>query len=188
MDPTEILAIPYPLQRLVTYVSITFLVVCLFNVWFWGPAQREAAHFFQATLLATMLLILCGVDPRKHSLHTLCSAVYLATLAWLSRCRSPRKSALFIEDELHRLLDTAKLEQWEDLLASSQIYGTLLVAIPIQILHVFDWGAQIQRFPLPIILGCTYGWVVGTVGGWGLVGWRQRQRAQTQPHETLRDE
>jgi hypothetical protein len=32
-------------------------------------------------------------------------------------------------------------------------------------LRLYDWGGQIQRWPLPVMLGSTYGFVLGTMVG-----------------------
>ena len=48
-------------------------------------------------------------------------------------------------------------------LTTCQTHGTLFGLVPCSILRLYDWGSQIQRWPLPLILGSTYGFVAGTV-------------------------
>jgi hypothetical protein len=42
------------------------------------------------------------------------------------------------------------------------VYGCTITTILFQILRLFDHGYQIQRYPIPIIFGCTIGWMLGT--------------------------
>lgn len=46
-----------------------------------------------------------------------------------------------------------------------RLYATLLITIPFQILQILDSGIQVQRWPIPQVLGSTVGWVVGSVVG-----------------------
>ena len=43
------------------------------------------------------------------------------------------------------------------------MYATLFVTIPFQILNILDHGNQIQRWPIPIILGSTIGHCIGCI-------------------------
>ncbi len=49
----------------------------------------------------------------------------------------------------------------EDQINRYIMYSTILVAIPFQILNILDHGEQIQRWPMPIILGSTIGHCLG---------------------------
>jgi hypothetical protein len=44
----------------------------------------------------------------------------------------------------------------------------LVLTIVVSILRLYDRGWQVQRWPTPIVLGATYGWVggvmIGTIG------------------------
>jgi hypothetical protein len=42
------------------------------------------------------------------------------------------------------------------------VYGCTITTILFQMLRLFDHGYQIQRYPIPIIFGCTIGWILGT--------------------------
>lgn len=92
---------------------------------------------------------------------------------------SPRRTTESMAD-LPMLLNLWQQSDPETILASSRMHGTLLVAIPFQILHILDWGAQVQRWPLPVIIGCTYGWIVGTLGGLVLIKLQSRRHRQEQ--------
>jgi hypothetical protein len=50
-------------------------------------------------------------------------------------------------------------------LHQSIIYCCTIVTVLFQILLLYDRGYQIQRYPIPIILGCTIGWIVGACVG-----------------------
>ena len=50
-------------------------------------------------------------------------------------------------------------------LHQSIVYCCTMLTVLFQILLLYDRGFQIQRYPIPIILGCSIGWVVGTCIG-----------------------
>lgn len=60
------------------------------------------------------------------------------------------------------------------------LYSTFLIMVPFMILNILDHGDQIQRWPVPIILGSTVGHVVGVVVGiasvWGSIVVRNVRR------------
>jgi hypothetical protein len=41
----------------------------------------------------------------------------------------------------------------------------ILTSVPFSVVTILDAGMQIQRWPLPILLGTTYGYVIGTFVG-----------------------
>ncbi len=45
------------------------------------------------------------------------------------------------------------------------MYVTIFTTVPFQILNILDHGKQIQRWPLPIVLGCTIGHCIGSILG-----------------------
>ena len=50
-------------------------------------------------------------------------------------------------------------------LHQSIVYCCTIVTVLFQILLLYDRGYQIQRYPIPIVMGCTIGWIVGTCVG-----------------------
>jgi len=52
-----------------------------------------------------------------------------------------------------------------DLLSSCRLYMTLAFLIPFSILSVLDHGDQKQRWPVPVLMGGTYGFAFGSIAG-----------------------
>lgn len=50
-------------------------------------------------------------------------------------------------------------------LHQSIVYCCTIVTVLFQVLLLYDRGYQIQRYPIPIVLGCTIGWIIGTCVG-----------------------
>mmetsp|Transcript_19222 Transcript_19222/g.28795 ORF Transcript_19222/g.28795 Transcript_19222/m.28795 type:complete len:291 (-) Transcript_19222:94-966(-) len=57
-----------------------------------------------------------------------------------------------------------------DEISRHTMYVTIFVTVPFQILNILDHGMQIQRWPLPILLGCTIGHCLGSIIG-PVVAW-----------------
>ena len=61
---------------------------------------------------------------------------------------------------------TASLElRQQCILSQTIVYACWMGTIPAQILLLYDRGYQVQRFPIPILLGCTIGWIIGLLYG-----------------------
>lgn len=60
------------------------------------------------------------------------------------------------------------------------VYSVMIITVPFMILNILDHGDQIQRWPVPILLGSTVGHVVGVgfgvVSVWGSFGVRSVRR------------
>lgn len=166
MDPTDIVLVPFDLHRLFIYVAVTTLASLLVN----GSSFSitNFVHWFQAALAFWMVAVICGTPPNQHIYHTILASAHLAMLTillpthfnptkpswWHSRLQLPsRKSNDF----------------YSQLLATCQIHATLFLTVPFLVLRLYDWGSQIQRWPLPILLGSTYGFAVGSTLGSMLV-------------------
>lgn len=174
MDPSDIILTPYALERLSLYVTVvftTFLALASIQTQCIRSIMNLVLEVFYATLLFLGIFVLCGADPTQNILHTLWSALYVATLTWLTPCNNTRKSNIFSAKL------SLKLQLQDDILASYQLYGTVLGMIPVQILNILDWGAQVQRWPLPLLVGSTFGWVVGTSVGVIQIRWSEQSRS-----------
>ena len=62
-------------------------------------------------------------------------------------------------------MSVTKPQQQVIVLHQTIVYCCTSQTILFQILLLYDRGYQIQRYPIPIILGCTIGWIVGTCVG-----------------------
>lgn len=132
--------------------------------------------------------ILCGASPVTNLLHTALASIYMTTLATFNIVGTTNEigeeggaeDGKDTRDD--KLCSKAKIQPlryrfFQSLqgplpLASittgsrcSAIITQLTVAttIPFQILLLYDRGWQAQRWPVPIILGSTCGWLLGTV-------------------------
>lgn len=142
----------------------------------------------QATVLFWAVVVLCGTPPARDIYHTGLACAYLATLAvitsfydasnhsttdtqkqstseashcWQSRLTLP----ILTSRQKEAANNESRLNFDAQLLSVCQIHGTLFCNIPFQVLRLYDWGSQIQRWPLPIFLGSTYGFVFGSILG-----------------------
>eukprot|EP00540_Astrosyne_radiata_P023621 CAMPEP_0116867734 /NCGR_PEP_ID=MMETSP0418-20121206/26787_1 /TAXON_ID=1158023 /ORGANISM="Astrosyne radiata, Strain 13vi08-1A" /LENGTH=121 /DNA_ID=CAMNT_0004503589 /DNA_START=214 /DNA_END=576 /DNA_ORIENTATION=- len=116
----------------------------------WGPLLLwiKLIRLILATLLMSAAFVLCGASPTKNVIHTLLSAWYMVTLLLMGSSQTSDGD----------WLSNKNVSMPQGKLSRCRVYGTILIAIPFQLLHILDWGAQIQRWPLPILIGCTTGW------------------------------
>jgi hypothetical protein len=156
MDPTEIMAVPLPLVTLGNFVGFSSLGLFLVSVpWWdtrfmWNELQRLIFHTF--CMLA--IFILCGASPTQDVLHTILASFYMASLLTF------HPSVVFASSSG----SDATLHD-DTTMNKCRFYVTLIMTIPFQILQILDSGLQVQRWPIPILLGSTVGWVVGNVVG-----------------------
>ena len=162
LDPTEIIVVPYPLERLAWFVGLTVTFRWLLALSSWSHPRlmlQHLSHLIQGTLLSCIVIILCGADPFTNFLHTLGSALYLTNLALFVHPWSDSELKSSFSDSMYHYLDD------NDSMTSCRLRGTVLGTIPFQVLNVLDWGIQVQRWPLPVLIGSTYGWIGGTLLG-----------------------
>jgi len=167
MDPSEIIAMPYPLQRLTVFVM--FPVVIVMILWLVKSPDKMTSNllsWIKLTLTTFGMFIICGAHVVDNYKHSITAAAYLATLmstTWTGKVTS-------------NILEELPFYDYTNLLAASRLYCMILFTIPFQVLSALDRGIQIQRWPLPIILGATYGFVLGTMVGVFLLGAQNRQK------------
>jgi hypothetical protein len=157
MDPSEILAIPYSLRRVTVFVMMPVVVIML--IWLVKSPNKMMSNLLSLTKLTMVtyaLFGLCGSYIVTDYQHSLTAALYIAALASTTWTEKRHTSSI---------LEGLPLKDYSNLLAASRLYGMLLVSIPFQVLAVLDSGIQIQRWPIPILLGGTYGYVAGTLVG-----------------------
>jgi hypothetical protein len=157
MDPSEIIAIPYPLDRLNVFVMLPvvfIMVLTLSN----APEKFGSALISLArlTIVVYALLGVCGAYIVQDYKHSLLAALYMASLLWTTTSTDNVSS---------KILEQLPFHDHSDLLATCRLFGVLIGSIPFQLLQVLDWGVQIQRWPIPIVLGGTFGYVVGSIIG-----------------------
>jgi hypothetical protein len=80
MDPTDIVKVPYDLERLSVYV--TSVVIALFML---APTKnsRKIPGLVVLTVLGYGIIVLCGASPTHNPRHTLMASLYTMALIWL---------------------------------------------------------------------------------------------------------
>ena len=153
-DPTEIVLIPIDLDRL-TYFVVGVLFVRILQVGSSSSSPQRFAFFLLEIIGGTFLLflwiLLAGAAP-VHLYHTLLLALYLSILlTWGTEPTNMTSHKFFF------LLENDHPQScyywtWNTILAC---------VVPFNVLRLLDRGWQIQRWPLPSLLGATLGFLVG---------------------------
>ena len=190
MDPTEIIVIPIPLSRLETFVGFAALSFFVVSVPWWqvGALWRQIQVLFLTTCAILVASILCGAHPTNNLLHTLLASFYVASLLTLN----PPVFCDGSDWSLQQVLTRSTAQYGDDIVYTCRIYATLLIMIPFQILNILDSGLQVQRWPLPMILGSTVGWLTGSIAGflWAICANSMVQRVTEtcdQDHQMKKD-
>jgi hypothetical protein len=168
LDPTEIIAVPIPLFRLENFVGFAALVLFIVSVPWWELVVLvNTLKTLGITTFAILgMAILCGAHPLHNLLYTVLASFYVASLVSLNppvfndATRTTNNTQLLL---FTRRIDA--LTRGDDVIQSFRLYTTLLTMIPFQILNILDSGLQVQRWPLPMLLGSTVGWILGSVLG-----------------------
>jgi len=102
-----------------------------------------------------ILFGLCGNYLVENCQHSILAALYVSTLL----CTN------LTEKRSSNILEELPFYDQSDLLATCRLYCTLAFVIPFSILSVLDHGSQMQRWPVPVLMGSTYGIVFGSFIG-----------------------
>jgi hypothetical protein len=172
MDPSEIISTPYDLDRLNAFVMFPVTIILLLTL---IRVPQKMLSFSvslgRLTLVVYGLLGLCGAHIVENFKHSSLASLYIAALV----------STTFTTDDVTpQILAQLPIRDHSDLLKTSRIFGTIVGCIPFQILSILDRGVQIQRWPLPIILGVTYGYVFGSIIGLVMLYFQRRQEQRQQ--------
>lgn len=208
MDPTEIVLVPYDLQRLGIYVlGATFVsIISSENDLIW----IKTLLMLQWTAFAFIAMIICGASWREHVWHSLVAALHLVTMAFwdppifaaASTAGGATTSALAqyrYNNQLYlerfslepttspssRLPRQCHQQEW---LQKVIVHCVLAVTIPLQILRLGDWGLQIQRWPAPTILGASIGWSLALLLGTPAVLFMTRHDAHSKKTSNSHDD
>jgi hypothetical protein len=169
MDPSEIIKIPYSLKRLTSFTMAPVVFIML--LWLKNSADRLASRLLSLVKLAALiygLFGLCGSNIVDNYKHSMTAALYVAALA----------STTSNGESTSRIVEELPFSDPSDLLAFCRLYGIILTSIPFQTLNVLDAGMQVQRWPLTVLLGATYGYVIGTLVGVTSLYYRRRGKGR----------
>lgn len=70
-------------------------------------------------------------------------------------------------------------QKQQAIVARGASQGTIAGAVVFQILRLYDRGWQVQRWPVPVILGSTIGWTVGAFVGALWILWGPPSRLES---------
>ena len=116
------------------------------------------------TLTLSVAMILCGASPTHNLGQTVLAALYLASLlAWDPCASSADWHPFLLVDDPQRSPPTDKLTKLRTRSSWIRMHTTLGMTILFQILLLYDRGWQVQRWPLPTLLGSTLGWTLGAL-------------------------
>ena len=149
MDPTDIVLVPFDLDRLTIHVTVITLASFLLHH---SYLINKVFDWIQATLVFWIVAVICGTPPTREVYHTILASAYLATLT------------IVLPIPVVTSVSTSMFSQ-SLTVSTFQKHGTLFVTVPFMVLRLYDWGSQIQRWPLPILLGSTFGYAIGTIAG-----------------------
>lgn len=109
------------------------------------------------TLALYALMALCGQNMITNWRHSLLSALYMASLlstTWIAKTDDDKKNKITATTTTkNNMLEELPFSDFSNILATCRLYGMIAVSIPFQLLSVLDHGAQMQRWPLPVLLG-----------------------------------
>lgn len=142
----------------------------------------------QFTIIMTCTMIICGASPYQHVIHTILSSLYVISLLTLdiptyddnddnnnnnSLSKQQQQqgtissSTTSLDNLLWRISPPMSLSSSTKATTttSHQIRAHCIMAITIvcQILLLYDRGWQIQRWPVPTIVGSSIGWTLGII-------------------------
>ncbi|CAJ1942196.1 unnamed protein product [Cylindrotheca closterium] len=156
LDPSEIVAIPSDIRKLTIFTGLPVVLVML--LWLKYAANRLTSNLLSLMKLTLVIYALFGVagsnivDNYKHSLT---AALYVAALA----------STTWTGEETSNVLKELPFSDPSDIIAFCRLYGMILTSIPFCVTTILDAGMQIQRWPLPVVCGASYGYTIGTMIG-----------------------
>ena len=177
MDPSEIIQVPYNLKRLQVF-TMAPVVIIVFLAMIDEPTKLFSylVTLFRLIAVSYAMLGLFGaniVDNYQHSIYT---AIYVAALLMTTTRRDSPSS---------KLVEQLPFYDSSDLISQCRLYGMLGMNIPFQILQVLDWGIQVQRWPVPVLLGISYGYILGTFLGM-FANYLARKRIEARVQEARR--
>ena len=185
LDPSIIIQTPIPDEALVevlTYSMTWSVIILLLNNLLTQSSrpslQSSATGILCGSLFIYVLFILCGFHPTYFPRQTLSAAIYVALN---TICTIPTR---YNSEDYTTIYQSSNV--WMYLLAPSQnkiqsihratFYGSLIGMGVTSILRILDHGMQIQRHPVPLFLGATWGRVGGLLVGFLVDLFRKRLR------------
>jgi thiamine transporter ThiT len=190
LDPSVIIQTPLPPEFLVKVITYSFgwNIIALLAIHLTAPAKRPRiistiTSIVSGSIFTYLIFILCGFHPGYFPIQTLLASFYVAMNTALCATSIPEEDSIKENQSIDSLI-SKQIKVWNYLLGPSvnsvqflhqaTFYGSLIGMGVLSILRILDHGMQIQRHPVPILLGLVWGRVGGLVAGliWGLVDMR----------------
>jgi len=159
--------VPIDLPRLLLYVAGVLFVAMLAS--HHHDLVNKLLNISKLTIIVFIVMIVCGASLYENQWHTLAASVYFTTLLTFDPPILD-DSSRWNEQYIRIRLRGSPIQSLQDRIAVATFHCTVAATIPLQILRLYDRGWQVQRWPVPVILGSTYGWILGVVIGtlWAL--------------------
>lgn len=125
-------------------------------------------HVYSTSIVVFIFVILCGASPFHNVIRTMLVSLHLSTMAFgfiHPKEYSPNNNVKARLDTLHRVVMCDSIEGGsliQDQLDRSIAYSTIGTTIPFTILSILDHGRQIQRWPMPLLMGSSLGYGTGS--------------------------
>jgi hypothetical protein len=188
MDPTDIVKVPYDLERLCLYViSVVVVLGILATAPSNNTRQLSIPGLVVLTLTGHGIIVLCGASPVQNPWHTLAASLYTTALISFdppifvsdqddstATASSSNNAVVSWFPQLQLLVRGTRpkqrhgssiQQQRQDKVAMAVAHCVAACLIPCQILLLYDHGMQVQRWPVPTIMATSYGWAIGLVTG-----------------------
>lgn len=156
LDPSEIISVPFPLLKVAIFTLFPIpVLILLWTVKNPSTVVWKTLSLIKVTGLMFVVLGLCGNALVENWQHSTCAALYISALL----CTN------LTENRTSNIFEELAFYDQSNLLLHCRLYCTLAFIISCCILSILDHGYQLQRWPLPILLGATYGHTVGSIIG-----------------------
>jgi hypothetical protein len=192
MDPTDIVKVPYDLEKLFLYVMSVVVVLGILAT---APTQNARKISIPGLVVLTLtghgVIVLCGASPVLNPWHTLAASLYTTALisfdppifimgddkdneSKAATTASSNNAVVSWFPQLQLLVRgtrpkqrqaSSMQQQRQDKVAMAVAHCVAACLIPCQILLLYDHGMQVQRWPVPTIMASTCGWAIGLVVG-----------------------
>ena len=188
LDPSIIIQTPIlngVLVKLGTH-SLGFNLISLLANHLFAHQKRSSivsivASIASGSIFIYVMFLLCGFHPTYFPVQTILASIYVA-LNTICATSLPDEGANSIkENQTANVLTVGQMHIWIYLFGPSQsdvqtlhqftFYGSFIGMGSTSILRILDHGMQVQRHPMPLLLGFSWGRVGGLclAGLWGLI-------------------
>ena len=137
--------------------------------------------------ITLFLFFLCGDNPTERIVQSLFASYYVTLLSLGSSFLRPfffdtivkttltdyyryylsvsNHSSSSDEKDINKIVDDSRGILWQILIGGRplEFFSSIFILIPCMILRILDHGMQIQRWPIPVLIGITAGFTLGNI-------------------------